>query len=175
MPDGAIEAEYPYRLPWWVIALWALMCGGLAAGFAYLAGTNDRAWVIRGVALDAHSANVVFGIAALLPGGFLALTPAMVAGRIRHPRRIVFTRDGVLIPRPGRGPREIRIPYDRIERLVIAKELSVYLHIDHAWGRTSVEASMVGGGAVLDEIERRLAERAGTFVVDGDSLRRPVR
>jgi hypothetical protein len=125
--------EFPYRAGRLTTGfLLALACAGavLCACFALYSQEGVR-HALRGIELTRTQFRVLTGIVAILsPVGIVPLA-LLFLDTFRHPRRVAFTADSVILPKPSRlglSREEIELPFDEIR----------FAEIEPFMGRTKV-------------------------------------
>jgi len=166
-----IIREFPYRHNRLTAAvLLCMACAGavLSACFALYSEEGVR-HVRRGFELSRDQFRLLMGaVAVLSPLGIVPLALLLIDS-FRPPRRVAFTRDSMILPKPSRlglSREEIELPFDGIRLAMVEPFMgrTKVLMIVHGDGVISVPSNMFAGRGDFDAVARylrvTLAQRA---------------
>jgi hypothetical protein len=156
MSEPTVIAEFPYRIRWRSLLPVFVFFGGGGVFMSYVASTNQKGLrLFRVIELDPEDASVFKWLIAAGCFAFVALGVVLALQRLFWPMRIVFTPEGIIVPRRQLSWSEILIPYSEIRRVGMYRAQSHdHVELFRSEGRYVINGMRLQSTAAVHEIAK---------------------
>ena len=151
-----IGREYEYRLKAGRVAARAFAFAAAAAGFAYMAATNDRGLVLFVVPLSRDNATIFYGVFAAVAAVIAACDAVNADRRGSLRQRIAFAEVGLVVPKTVWSTEEMLIPYESVVGLKEFNEPDSIVLIEHRGGVFTLRLDLLPDERAYAEILQAL-------------------